>query len=49
MIEQNLGINCNIRGNLDDALRHYRGALARCERLGERRYTAQVLNVMGML
>jgi putative nucleotidyltransferase with HDIG domain len=49
MIEQNLGINCNIRGALDAALQHYRRALGCYERLGETRYTAQVLNVLGML
>jgi putative nucleotidyltransferase with HDIG domain len=49
MIEQNLGINCNIRGELDEALKHYRRALDCYERLGETRYIAQVLNVLGML
>jgi putative nucleotidyltransferase with HDIG domain len=49
MIEQNLGINCNIRGDLEAALRHYQRALSRYERLNEQRYTAQVLNVLGML
>ncbi|MGH7501634.1 MAG: HD domain-containing phosphohydrolase [Longimicrobiales bacterium] len=49
MVEQNLGINCNIRGDLAAALEHYRQALRCYERLGEERYIAQVQNVLGML
>jgi len=49
MVEQNLGINCNIRGDLDEALKHYRRALDCYERLKATPYIAQVLNVLGML
>ena len=49
MIEQNLGINCNIRGDLPRALAHYRRALAWYSRLKEPRCLAQGLNALGML
>jgi putative nucleotidyltransferase with HDIG domain len=49
MADQNLGINRNIRGELDGALFHYRRSLRCYEALGETRFMAGVLNVLGML
>lgn len=48
-IEQNLGILANIRGDLDDALLHYREALAAFERAGDRRGAAIVHHNLGMI
>ncbi len=49
MIDQNLGINCNIRGDLAGALFHYRRSLRSYEAMGEEAFRAGVLNVLGML
>jgi len=49
MVEQNLGIVANIRGELEVALTRYRTALHTYRRLGMEGYRAQLLNNLGML
>src|SRR5690606_21698090 len=48
IVEQNLGILANIRGDISIALRSYGSALDRYRRIGENRPAAGVLNNMAM-
>ncbi len=48
LIEQNLGILANVRGDIDGALAHYHGALAGFELLGDESAAAGVLHNLGM-
>src|SRR5690606_28306918 len=47
-IELNLGVLANIQGDIEGALRRYRSALARHERLGEETYILGGLNNIAM-
>ena len=49
MVEQNLGTVANIRGDLEQARRHYMASLQRYRTLGMERPVTQVLNNLGML
>ncbi|HEX2081583.1 MAG TPA: HD domain-containing phosphohydrolase [Longimicrobium sp.] len=49
MIDQNLGVLSNIRGDYRGALRRYRASLHTYRALGEDRYAAGALNNLGML
>lgn len=48
-IEQNLGILANIRGELDQAARHYETALGAYEKTGDRQGCGTALHNLGML
>lgn len=49
MVDHNVGINANIRGELHTALDRYTRALAVYRELSEVRHVAELLNVLGML
>jgi putative nucleotidyltransferase with HDIG domain len=49
MVDQNIGIVSNIRGDFRGALKRYRASLAAHRALGEHHYAAHVLNNLGML
>ncbi|HEU4880632.1 MAG TPA: HD domain-containing phosphohydrolase [Longimicrobium sp.] len=49
MIDQNLGVLSNIRGDYRGALKRYRASLATYRALGEHRYAAGALSNLGML
>jgi putative nucleotidyltransferase with HDIG domain len=48
MVEQNLGVIANTRGDIPRALRHYRTSLAGYRSLGLDHYVANLLNDLGM-
>lgn len=48
MVEQNLGVVANMRGDVPRALRHYRTSLAGYRALGLDHYVANLLNDIGM-
>jgi putative nucleotidyltransferase with HDIG domain len=48
IVEQNLGVIANMRGDLPRALRHYRASLAGYRELGLDQYVANLLNNIGL-
>ena len=48
IVEQNLGVIANMRGDVPGALRHYRASLGGYRRLGLDHYVANLLNDIGM-
>ncbi|MBI4409050.1 MAG: tetratricopeptide repeat protein [Gemmatimonadetes bacterium] len=49
MVQQNMGVIANIRGDLVRALRHYRDSLDGYRQLGDHQYMGQLLNNLGMI